>query len=261
LTSGQHQIKAGAAIKAGFERHGALQLGPNVAVCWGWRKGRILRAAGRDVLLLERGYMGDRYSYTSIAWNGLNGLGQFPDYPPDGGKRFRSMGLALAPLRYIHGGGQYVLLVGQVPGDMSLRGANLLPWYKHTAAQAAAQFGLPVAFRPHPHALARGHGQNIPGCRTDTGPLSDALSGAAVVVTYNSNAAVDALLAGVWTVCHDAGSMAWPVAAQSLDGVCHYERREPWAHELAFKQWTLGEIASGEALVGIVDELRRSEVA
>ena len=32
--------------------------------------------------------------------------------------------------------------------------------------------------------------------------------------------------------------------------------REAWAHALAWKQWSLDEIASGDALVGIVEALR-----
>lgn len=259
LTRGAHQLAAGAAIRAGFARHNALDLGPNVVVCWGWRAGKQFRARGRDVLVLERGYLGDRFRYTSMAWNGLNGHATFPHYMPDDGVRFRSMGVTLEPWRGI--AGKYVLLAGQVPGDMSVRGVNLVPWYTHTARLAAARFGLPVVFRPHPGALARGIKQSVPGCRTDNGTLAEALADAAAVVTWNSNTAVEAMLAGIWTVCHDPGAMAWPVAARALDDTCHPELRHTWAYALAFKQWTVEEIKSGEALEAVVEELRARTVA
>lgn len=255
LKYGQHQREAETLIRAGLKRLAATTLGTNVVVCWGWRAGRQWRRLGMDVLVLERGYLGDRFAYTSIAWNGLNNRANFPDYPPDGGARFASMGLTLARPR-CYENGQHVLLVGQVSGDMSLGGRNLSPWYAETARDAALAYGLPVLFRPHPEEVKRKRRTIVPGYQTDTGTLTDALAGAAVVLTWNSNTAVEALVAGVPTVCCDAGAMAWPVAGHHLGDLTRWEAREAWAHALAWKQWRAEEIASGEALVGVVDRLR-----
>lgn len=90
-----HQGECKRALAEGLRRHGISDLGQNVVVCWGWHTGRGYRAQGRDVLVFERGYIGDRFKWTSIAWNGLNGRGTFPDYPDDGGARFRRCGFAL----------------------------------------------------------------------------------------------------------------------------------------------------------------------
>jgi len=207
---------------------------------------------GRDVLILERGYIGDRFSYTSIGWNGLNGYARFPHYADDGGDRFSRMGVEIEDW---NPHGEYVLLIGQVKGDASLRGQNLRHWYADTARHARTVYNLPVRFRPHPEELKRGHSTTVAGCETDLGKLRDALMGAAVVVTFNSNTAVESVLAGKPTVCMDAGSMAWTVCAHSL-GDAPPRAREAWAHALAWKQWTLDEIRNGDALIGIVNELK-----
>lgn len=236
-----HQKQAQLALEAGLRRHGAQALGANAVACWGWRVGKQHRARGRDVLVLERGYLGDRFVWTSIAWNGLNGRGTFPDYPDDGGARFRRLGLDVKPWS----GGSYVLIAGQVPGDMALGGRDLRPWYAEQARRASIEFGLPAKFRPHPLAHRRGPVRPVPGAEMVEGDMAAALAGAAVVLTFNSNLGVDALVAGKRAECADVGSMIW--------GVCD---REAWLHRLAWKQWTLDEIRSGEALVGVVEDMR-----
>lgn len=238
-----HQVIHLKALQEGLQRHGALDLGDNVIACWGWRNGRQHRARGRDVLVLERGYLGDRFAYTSIAWNGLNGRGEFPEYPDDGGTRFRALGLELKPWS----GGEYVLIAGQVPGDAALQGRDLRTWYASEAAAAAETWRLPVKFRPHPLAYRRGPVRPVPGTEMAEGDLAQTLVGAAVVVTFNSNLGVDALLAGKSATCADSGSMIWGVS---------WACREQWAHRLAWKQWSIDEIRSGEALVGIVEAMR-----
>lgn len=237
-----HQLRHAAALAAGFARHGvrtrtthdARQAGQTVVV-WGWHLGKPLRDAGKSVLVMERGYIGDRLgAWTSLAWNGLNNRGKVSSIPDDGGARFRAHFDGM--LKPWNPAGEYVLLVGQVPGDASLQGRDLSPWY---AAQAARPWGKPVVFRPHPVARKRGHlVRPVPGTRMEEGDLEQALAGAAEVVTWNSNTGVEALLAGKPTHVADPGSMAWEGAAD----------RERWAYRLAWRQWTLEEFASGFAL-------------
>lgn len=239
------------ALIAGFRRHDALGLLPRAMACWGWRNGK--RFARNDVLICERGYIGDRFYWTSIGFNGLNGRAEFPEYPDDGGKRFERIGVPLKPWNPT---GDSVLLVGQVRGDMSLRGKNLVPWYAETAKRCQEVYGLPVRFRPHPMEVRRGRATSVAGFETDKGELSESIERAAVVVTWNSNTGVESMLAGKPTVCHDIGSMAYEVAAHGIGEVCTGEGREQWAHRLAWKQWTLDEIRSGDALEGVVRWMR-----
>ena len=227
---------------------------PTVA-CWGWRVGSVLRHAGADVLVMERGYLGDRFKWTSLCWNGLNGHGTFPPSPDDGGERFRTHhGHLMKPWRE---GGEYVLLVGQVPGDASLKGRDLRPWYAECARRAAKRFGMPVMFRAHPLAHRRGGVFVVPGTKMQHGSLGEAFAGAAAVISYNSNTTVEAVLAGIPTVCIDRGSMAFEMCSHDIDAPLVRPDRERWAHDLAWKQWTIDEIRSGAAL-RVFSELQRS---
>lgn len=218
----------------------APSLGTKAVACWGWRRGEQLRAAGHDVLVFENGYLGDRLKqWISIAWNGLNGRGNFclPDQVDE--KRFAD-NFKLEPWRT---DGECIIIMGQVRGDMSLRGHDLGDWYEDQAAKFVAEYGKPVFYRPHP---AGGDTKNFnPRIPTFKGDMAAALQQAYLVASYNSNAGVDAILAGVPHVAFDLGSMAWPVSGHEV-----YERimpdRERWAAGLAHCQWNSAEIAAGE---------------
>lgn len=250
-----HQNDHASALEAGLRSAGidtrryfsSNGVRTNKVACWGWRTGSQLRAAGSDVLVMERGYLGDRFKWTSLGWNGLNGWATFPPAPDDGGERFQSNhGHLLKPWR--EGGGEYALLIGQVVGDASLRGKNLKPWYAQTAQRAAKRFGLPVLFRAHPDSHRRGGLFGVPGTTMQHGSLAEALARAAVVICYNSNTAVDAVLAGVPTVCVDRGSMAFEMCSHDIDAALVRPDRERWAAQLAWRQWTLDEIRSAAFL-------------
>lgn len=217
----------------------------HVAV-WGWRMGQVLRNQGKEVLVMERGYLGDRFKNTSLAWNGLNGRGTFAPDNTDPA-RFNEQ-FAMKPWKQ---GGDYALIFGQVPGDASLQGRDMMPWYEQAAEEAKA-YGLPVKFRQHPLALKKVGVQKVRGAIASTGSLEDDLNGAAVAITWNSNSAVDAVLAGVPTVTMDEGSMAWGVTAHEIGKVVRPDRTD-WASALAWKQWTADEIRSGAALVGLLE--------
>lgn len=221
--------------------------------CWSWHVGKNYRAAGANVLVMERGYLGDRFAWTSLGWNGLNGRARFP-FNPDPSRFRRYFGDQMKPWRKA---GDYALLIGQVPGDASLSGQDLTGWYRATAVAAARAYGLPVAFRRHPKAVEKGVRQTVPGTRLLEGELADALAGAAVVLTFNSNVGVDAVMAGCPVVAVDRGSMAWDVAAHKI-GEFTYPDREDWGTKLAWCQWTIDEIRSGEALVPMFDLLKEA---
>ncbi len=244
----------------GFAAHGfnvlRLPYGtrPDVAhvVVWGWRQGEQYRRMGYEVLVMERGYIGNRFHYTSLGFNGLNGWATFPAYPDDGGARFKEHGGVLKPWRR---DGEYALILGQVPHDASLRGKNMLPWYMDKAKEIEKAYGIPVHFRPHPDLQKRGLKQFVDGCLPSTCTLDEALGGALFTVCFNSNSAVDSILAGVPCVAGDIGTMAWEVASRSID-VLRYPEREAWAHKLAFTQWNPDELRSGKALEEICKTMK-----
>lgn len=234
-----HQMTHATAMAAGLLRHGlrstlthrAPQTGPDdTVICWGWRQGREHRSRGANVLIMERGYLGDRYNWTSLAWNGLNNRGEMP-IVDDSGERFRQHFDHL--LQAWNPAGEYTLICGQVPGDMSLQGRDLHKWY-----EAQAERHPNARFRRHPLAYRREVPRPVRGAPDLNGPLEEALAGASLVVTFNSNAGVDALMAGKPTHVEDAGGMGYGIDETT---------RGKWAHRLAWRQFTLEEITSGLA--------------
>lgn len=251
-----HQIEWGTAFSAGLRRHGwqveICEAYPastgrkeyDLLVLWGVRRTDAIArqlADGGEVCILERGYLGDRFHWTSVSFGGgLNGRAEFRGVKSDP-SRFEQFRHLMQPWRKRDG---YALLIGQVPGDMSLAsaGGDLGEWYRRAAAELKEK-GYDVRFRQHPMAIRRGLDAKT-DVRTIEGALQDAFDGAAAVVTFNSNTGVESVLAGVPTMSADIGSMAWPVTAHEVGQIVTPDREE-WAAELAWKQWTLEEMASG----------------
>lgn len=252
-----HQRAHFDAARNGFENLGvkvthSMNPQTKAVACWGWRTGKQLRDAGHEVLVFERGYIGDRFNLTSIGWNGLNGHAEFPDYDNDGGERFKLHGGVMQSWRH---GGQYALIMGQVPTDASLCGQDLMPWYRECAQIIQDVYRIPVKFRTHPDLTRRGVYQQIRGVEVSRGKtLAEDLKDAAFSLCWNSNASVDSVLAGVPCVVGDRGSMAYSVCSNSLDAVVCPDR-DLWATQLAWKQWSLDEIETGKALEKIACRL------
>lgn len=216
------------AVLQGLNRHGITVLpgdGPcDLYVIWSHNERDVIarqRAAGADYLVVECGYI-DRYNHSSLGFNGLNGLADFhnANVPDDRAQQWQHL------LQPEHGGG-YTLIVGQCPGDASLRGTNITDW----ANQTAALYSGRVYYRPHPLAPTA-----IANAETLACSLNDALTGAHTVAVFNSNVAVDALLNGCSVDHYDRGSMGWGMTD-----------RHDWLRKLAYCQWSLNEIAAGDA--------------
>ena len=80
-------------------------------------------------------------------------------------------------------------------------------------------------------------------------PIQQALAGAWCLVTYVSNAAVDAVIAGVPVIClgQCAGLLMGSSDIRDVANPPTPHGREEWLAQLVANQWTLDEIASGEA--------------
>lgn len=258
-TTAAHQTGWGAAFAEGMRRHGwQVEFGDaghhaDMLVLWGVRRQSLIAAQlarGGEVCILERGYIGDRTRWTSVSLGGgLNGRGRFCS-PVDAPMRFDAHHAhLLRPWRAPRQGG-YALLIGQVATDQALRGVDIVGWYEQMSSRLH-EVGYDVMFRPHPHAARRG-GVYIPARSRlrdpETESLIDALSDAAVCVTYNSNSAVESVLYGRPTYAEDEGSMAWDVTSRTLSDVAEYRpERRVWAERLAWCQYEMDEIRSGYA--------------
>lgn len=256
-TSSLHQSEHARAMALGLSEIGVdskivsypHELDTRYVAVWGWRQGKELRERGHDVLVMERGYIGDRFKYTSLGWNGLNGYATFPSYEYDAGNRFRDHGGIIKPWSKE---GHYTLIMGQVRNDASLKGLDLTSWYQDIADSIRKERQIDVRFRPHPESVRRGGYTNIPGIENISGSLEEALSGSLFTVAYNSNSCLDSILAGKPCLAGDKGTMAWDLCMRGIKKIS-YPERESTVHRIAWTQWTLGEIASGLPLKKIME--------
>lgn len=234
----------------------------DAAVCWGWRRGLAIRTANPTlpVLVMERGYVGDRFHWTSLGWNGLNGRAVFPPFPLDADgatimRRWTESGHDAywqpwykQDVRDPHSMGYeksgYALILGQVPSDMACRDISLAYHYRKWESELLSA-GYDVKFRPHPQ--TRGREIGISRRRHTSGTLAQDLAGAKFTVSWNSNASVDSVLAGVPSVTLDEGSMAWAVTSHKLSHPVTMPRRTEWAAQLAWCQWQPSELTDGSA--------------
>lgn len=152
--------------------------------------------------------------------------------------------------------GRHVLVLGQVPGDASLHGTDILGWMHDTATELRRLTDRPIVLRPHPASGKRDleafaaafHGdRQISLDHPPKGTLATALRDCWAAVAFSSSGTVDALLRGIPAIALDRGNIAWPVTDHDLAAI---ERptlydRERWLHELAYTQWSLDEIRDG----------------
>jgi hypothetical protein len=250
-----HQKSWGGAFSQGLRRHGwevRVQSHPDACdllVMWGTRKKFAIdtqKQVGGEVVILERGYLLDRFEWTSVSFGGgLNNRGIFRGPFHDGSRWERHFAHLMQPWRLLDSRRGYALIIGQVPGDMSLGGKDLQPWYESKSFHLH-NMGWSVRFRPHPVAVERRQVLPVRGAPTIGGTLQAALAGAGMVVTWNSNTGVESVLAGVPTISADCGSMAWTVTGHELGEIVTPDRTA-WAHKMAWCQYQRDELESGFA--------------
>ncbi|HDR9153788.1 TPA: hypothetical protein QDB05_000207 [Burkholderia vietnamiensis] len=191
---------------------------------------------GIPVVVADLGYVDRATGPTDIEghWQlSIGGLNRLPaiDCPPD-----RIAKLGVIP-RIPHNDGTVTIIAGQHIGDAShpfKTAEEIAAW----AEQMAEKIDGEVVFRPHPLS------PNVcPNLLIDDLPLAESLARAKAVVAYTSNIGNDALLAGVQPIAN--GPAIW--ADVALDA------RDAYFAKLAYAQWTLAEIASGEAVRFLVD--------
>lgn len=246
-----HRYWAGHALRRGVERCGLETItgrydeptDADVAVIWGWKQSKVISACqqgGQQLLVLERGFIQPRHAWISLTWNGLNGRGQFPTANDNGARWRQHFATRLQPWRTSPG--DYVLLIGQVPGDAALHGACIETWLNETAKKLL-DMGHRVRFRPHPlHRLP-----SPAGAEYSTSSLTEDLGRADRCVVYNSTTAVEAVLAGVPTVVCDIGAAAWPMASHDVAQELVRPDRAAWCHDLSWRQWRASELKDGGA--------------
>lgn len=251
----KHHSFWGNSFAEGLRSHGIepqITIGYNpsdcdLAVFWGHheRARAIMEAQlsrGLHYLVMERGYFGDRFAWTSLGYDGHNGRADFCNTKSSGDRwrRHRRRMKAWNP------GNEYILLIGQVPTDAAIAKINIEKWYDETVTWLKDITDIPIKFRPHPMTM-----QPVPieNPKATNRQLHRDIKNARCVVTFNSTFGVDSILAGIPVITVDQGSMVWSIASHDLADVTNppMPERKQWAHDLAYCQWSKEEIESGIA--------------
>ena len=258
INNAAHQKQHAQWMRAGLERRGwrvefvargeAIPRAADLAGSWSVKQRKVWewqKATGGPVLVMERAALEPRHEFTSCGFDGLAGRGRYAYRDDDGARWRRYFAHHEQPWRRV-GSGDYALLCGQVAGDASLWGVNFRKWAQD-ACNALCAKGIPVVYRAHPFSLKQGDMWFPQGATFSRRTYAEDLARADRVVTFNSTAGVEAVLAGVPAVSCDAGSMAREVTAHAVDapGIC--PDRTAWERRIAWSCFTPAEIESGEA--------------
>jgi hypothetical protein len=212
-----------------------------------------LRAAGVHTVYFDKGYVRTTVPGPSrkeclfwrVAVDSHHPTGYLPRMrsPSD---RWESLGLTFAPWR--ESGSQVVIAGSSAKYHEFSKLPHPTKYTAHLVKQIARLTDRRIVYRPKP---SWQDAVPVEGAAFSTYPekLSDAISGAHVLVTNGSNSCFEAVLAGV--PCVVLG-VAAPISSTSLSEIeeprlASDAERWQWLADLAYSQWTMEELRSGEA--------------
>lgn len=206
--------------------------------------------------------------YYSLGYDGLKRRADYCNQQSPG-DRWAKLNCQLQPWRQT---GTHILVLGQTWHGMSSQHIDIYDWYADVVREIRRHSDRPVVFRHHPRIskLRPGHDgrqwrnrikkdrENIrrvlaeasAGFDWHTGHfLEDDLRDCWAVVSFTTNAAVEAAVYGVPVFAMDEGNMAYEVAEHDLAAIesPSMQDRQQWAWNIAYAQWNALEMRSGEA--------------
>jgi hypothetical protein len=210
---------------------------------------------GMTTLMFDKGYVRDG-NYTRVSVDDSQPLRYFQrvSRPPD---RFDALGVNLRS--HNAGGGRSILFAGSSQKYCSFHGLGDATRYaKGVIEQAEFYTDDPIIYRPKPSwsgaVPIRDHRYSPP-----TEKIGDVLSGCRALITFGSNAAIDAIVRGIPAIVLGDG-IAKPVCSNDIRDIAdpylpsEKERRQ-WCNDWAYCQWTFEEHRSGEAWCYIREEM------
>lgn len=201
------------------------------------------RAKNVPVMVIDAGFV-RREAYWQIGLNGLNWI--TPSQVIN--DRWQKLGVDI--VKHRKPGGVHVLVCGQKPGDAQ-HGIDPERWAEEVITEIRRHTTREVVWRPHPGANTSLRSADRISYAAGN-PIAHDLESAHCVVTYNSNSGHDALLAGVPVFCDPCAIYA---ECANLD-LAEIESpklpaRSRYFYRLAYSQWTIDEMESGDPLAFI----------
>ena len=264
------EVEIGRALQAGFVKHGdeveirptagysGPQPGTQLAVMVGVKgqSKKIFedhRMSARHTLLVDKSYFG-RGEYYRLSLDGFQPY--YAHLTPRDPARFEGLRLDLKPMR---AEGRHVIYAGSSQkycdwhdlGDVNNFARDVCHQVNKTTRGRRELY-----YRPKP-SWAAGHMEDVQQIQHTifSGPgetLASRLPSCQALVTHGSNAAIEAIIAGipVVLVSREGACAAWTLAEKALENIERPffpsdERRRQVFADLAWCQFTLAEIASG----------------
>lgn len=172
----------------------------------------------------------------------------------------------------------HILVALQLPGDASLRGADINEWAYRTIMDIRKKTDRLIVVRNHPMASQRAFGdheelarrlllsgvQNIKFSDGQLVPWTQDLNDAYCTVTYTSGLAIDSVLSGIPTIACDAGNFAWGISSRTVRDINNVkletdEKMHQWLRNLAGCQWSSTEMQDStawKALLSVLQNIR-----
>lgn len=215
---------------------------------YGWRNRntfRAYRAANLPFFYVDLGYWGrkvaggDYSGFHKVVLNDRHATAYFRRNRP------HDRSAAAPPIRPWRTTGSHIVLAGLSAKAAAAIGQRALEWETATIAALRAVTGRPLVYRPKP---SWKDAQPIPGTRFSPGsePIEAVLQNAWALVTLHSNAAVDALAAGIPVYAKEGLA-----SVLSMPSLTEIERpplpdgREQFIADVGYCHWTRAEIADG----------------
>ena len=233
----------------------------DVVVMWSW----LLGMYGRDAIynhykktntkfvILEVGAL-QRNTSWKVAINGINRDADFGNQTVDDN---RLSLFNLTPKAW-HNSGEHIIVCGQNERSIAWNQGNMAKWANQMVEWIRSHTDKPIWFRPHPrfpvHFKAAAEQKifvsqpkriKLVGS-TDEVDFTSALANAHAVVNYNSNPAIESVLAGV-PVYVDESSLCWPVGnaiGSDIENPVKPDRTE-WCKQISYTEWFVEEIKQG----------------
>lgn len=185
---------------------------------------RQAQAAGRTWYYGDHAYFG-RGQFYRCTRSAMQHAGLEGDADP---RRFSRFGIPIKPWR---ASGSHIVLCPNSQSFLDRYGAS--NWVSETIAALAALTDRKIVLR------WKSHGERH--------PLARDLVDAWAVVTFTSNSAVEAILAGIPAICTApcAGASMGSASLAAIEAPAMPDGRLEWAARLANNQWTLEEMAAG----------------
>ncbi len=242
-----------------FEHTTELHIVPraDLLLAYGWLNREMFEAyhrAGLHYVYADLGYWArkrDRNDYGGhhkLVVNGRHATGYFQRHPRPGDR------LQLAPpLQPWRSGGQNVIIAGLSAKGAIGHGMRPMAWENEVIAKLRKLTDRPLVYRPKP---SWKDARPIQGTIFSPGdkPIEAELAEAHALVTVSSNAALDALAAGVPVHALEGLASVMSTPLEQIEQPLRPEGRKQWLQDVSYCHWTRAEVASGTPLAMFRDE-------